>query len=75
MKLITHLHDLQRLHELIRRKATGAPDQLAARLDCSRASVYRLIEALEDFGAQVTYCKERRSFVYEEDFELDSNRV
>ncbi len=70
MSLNQQLQLLKRLHELIRRKATGTPEQLAARLEMSRANMYRYLEELKTFGAPVKYCKFRRCYYYEEPFEL-----
>ncbi|WP_425422649.1 hypothetical protein [Phaeodactylibacter xiamenensis] len=40
MKLIAQLQHLDRLDDLIRRKATGSSAQLAARFGCSRRTIY-----------------------------------
>lgn len=61
---------LKRIHDLIRRKATGSPEQLANRLDLSRASVFRQINLLKQLGAKIYYCQHRESYVYEEKFIL-----
>ena len=65
MSLIAQLQRLDRLDGLIRRKATGSSDQLAARLGCSRRTVYNLLETLRELGAEIHYCTERRSYHYE----------
>lgn len=70
MTLFEHLHRLRRLDALIRRKATGRPEDLARRLDVSRATLFRYIEDLRAFGAPVAYDKERQTYRYEEPFEL-----
>lgn len=71
MSLSQQIQQLKRLHELIRRKATGTPEQLAARLEMSRANMYRYLEELKTFGAPVKYCKHRRCYYYEEPFNLE----
>lgn len=64
MKVIAQLKRLDRLSNLIRRKATGPPSELARKLGVSRSTVFNLLRELEILGAEITYCKERRSYVY-----------
>ena len=70
MSFLDNLDRIQRLHALIRRKATGAPHQLAHRLDVSRATVYRYLEELKALGAPLAYCRLRQTYYYENDFDL-----
>lgn len=70
MNFTDHLSLIKRLHDLIRRKATGSPEELADRLNISRASLYRYINDLKSLGAPIKYNKERRCFGYEEPFDL-----
>ncbi len=55
MKLIAQLQNLDRLDRLIRCKATGSSDQLAARLGCSRRTIYNYLKTLKELGAGVVY--------------------
>lgn len=71
MSLIAQLQRLDRLDGLIRRKATGSSDQLATRLGCSRRTVYNLLKTLRELGAEIRYCKERRSYYYEKPLPVD----
>ncbi|MCP3930558.1 MAG: helix-turn-helix domain-containing protein [Bacteroidetes bacterium] len=64
MKLHEQLQLLNRLHHLIRRKATGTPAQLAQRLDISERTVYNQIRSLKELGAEIKYCKTRQSYYY-----------
>lgn len=75
MSLLERIRLLLRLHKLINRKATGTPDECAARLNISRAALYRYIKDLKAVGAPVIYCEQRLSFVYSCDFNLDFNKV
>ena len=56
---------IERADLLIRLKATGTPDEFAAKLGISRASVFRLLEYLKDTGMPVKYCKYRQAYYYE----------
>lgn len=62
-----------RIHSLIKRRATGTPEQLARRLNVSRATVFRKINELKSLDAPVLYCKNRQSYFYECQFELNLN--
>lgn len=61
---------LDRLHQLIRRRGTGTPNELAERLDVCKRTVHNLIDALRDLGAPVAYCPNRCSYYYEYEIEL-----
>lgn len=70
MHFLDQIKLLKRIHNLIKKKATGSPDQLATRLDISRASVFRQINILKMLGAKINYSYDRGSYVYEEEFSL-----
>ena len=66
MKRLIDLVKLDRLDNLIRRAATGCPEDLADRLGMSRSSLFELIAFLrEEMKAPITYSKNRPSYVYE----------
>jgi len=67
MKILKNLHLLERLDGLIRRKATGTPQQLASRLALSKRQVFRLINDLKDMGLPVNYSHQRQSYVYDKE--------
>jgi len=76
MSLYDRFQQLNYLCSLIRRKATGTPDQLAKKLQISRGTVYKLIQELESFGAEIKYDRIRRTFVFvvEVDIVIKVNR-
>lgn len=61
---------LRRLHDLIRRKATGTPLELTRRLSISRAALFRYLDILKSYGAPLYYCSNRQLYCYKDDFEL-----
>ncbi|WP_420457938.1 HTH domain-containing protein [Neolewinella sp.] len=61
---MTRLNQFDRLHNLIKRKATGNSEELAKKLNVSERTVYNMIDTLKDFGADIRFSKEYRSFVY-----------
>ena len=70
MNFIEQLALIRRLDLLIRKKGTGSPQQLAKRLNISRASLFNYIKLLKELGAPIKYSNCRNSYVYAEDFML-----
>ena len=65
MALTTQLHHIQRLVDLIRRKATGKPTALAQRLNISKSTLYALIKFLRDeYNAPIYYDTDRESYCF-----------
>jgi len=59
------LNNINRLDALIRRNATGNPEELAERLEMSRSSMFELIAYLkEELNAPIVYDHDKRSYVY-----------
>jgi biotin operon repressor len=65
MRFLEKLKAIERLDQLIKLKATGSADDLATRLSVTRSTVYELIECMRNMGADINYCKQRKSFYYE----------
>ena len=69
-----NLHDrflqLNRLCDLVRRKATGTPNQLAEKLQISRGTVYKLLEELESYGAEIEYDRSRKCFYFAKEMDI-----
>ncbi len=75
MRFVEQLQVLDRLDQLIRLKSTGNYQTLANRLGISARNVYNLIDVLKELGAQVAYCKERKSFYYLNEVKLSFSGV
>jgi DNA-binding IclR family transcriptional regulator len=67
MKLQEQLNLLERVHQLVRLKATGAPKDLAHRLGLSESTLYRLLDEMKSMGFPITYDKARQSYCYEKE--------
>lgn len=67
MKFIEQIERIQYLDELIRKKSTGTPDELAGRLGISRSQLYNIIGYLNDIGIGINYSRGRRTFYYNTD--------
>lgn len=65
MRFIEKLQVIERIDQLIRMKATGTPNDLAQRLGVSRSTVYEILDCMKQMGAEISYCKSKRSFYYE----------
>jgi DNA-binding transcriptional ArsR family regulator len=70
MSFIEKYKKLEALHQLIKMKATGKPEQLAQRLQLSRRTLYNHLDELRDFGANIEYCRQRETFEYLEQFDF-----
>lgn len=55
---------LERLAWLIQRRATGTPEELADKLGVSVRTTTNLLEQLRVWGADIAYCRHRRSYYY-----------
>ena len=71
MRSIREKSDLiERVHKLIQRRGTGTPDELASRLNMSKATVFRLIECMKDLGAPIVYDFLCQTYTYESPVEF-----
>jgi biotin operon repressor len=61
---LSPLAHILRLHRFIQRKSTGAPHDFAHRLGLSRATLFRHLEGLRDFDAEIAYDKKRGTYFY-----------
>lgn len=64
MTFIKKIHQLNRLHELIKRRATGSPKELAGKFDMSERCIYRLVDELRSFDLDIKYCRTSQSYIY-----------
>lgn len=70
MNFKDYLKQIKRLHSLVERKSTGTPDQLARKLNTSRATVFRRVDDLKGLGAEILYDKDRQTYYYRDPFQL-----
>jgi predicted DNA-binding transcriptional regulator YafY len=59
------------LHSLIKKRATGAPEQLAKKLNVSERTAFEYIEILRSLGADIKYSRDRQSYYYTLDGSFD----
>ena len=65
MSLLTKIERIERMHQMIKFKRTGTPEQFARRIGISRSMLYIIINDLKSIGAPIVYCKSYESFMYE----------
>ena len=70
MSLLKYIERLKRMDDLIRRKATGTPEEFAAKLGLGKSVLMEELSELRELGAKIAYCRERRSYYYEQSFLL-----
>lgn len=67
-KTFKQISRIERLDDLIRRKSTGTPAELASKMGVSKRSIYDLMDELRAHGAIIQYNKFSRTYYYLEDF-------
>ena len=71
MTFIDKYNKIDAVHQRIKMKATGTPDDLAMHIQKSRRCIYNIIDELKDMGAKIFYNKNRQSFEYLNNFEIN----
>jgi len=64
MSLNNKIERVKRMHDLIRYKRTGKPDQFARKMGLSIRSLYSELKELKSLGAPIAYCNYRESYEY-----------
>lgn len=70
MTFLEKLNTIERLHYLIKLKATGNPNTLARKFGVSRRAIFHTIDLLRQMGASVEYCMYKQSYYYKTNCEL-----
>ncbi len=70
MSLFKYIERVKTMDALIRRKATGAPEKFAERLDIKKTMLMAELQDLRALGAEIAYCKVRESYYYVNSFIL-----
>jgi len=71
MGYLKYVNRLLYIDELIRKRSTGSPSQLANRLDISVRMVYEIIKELrEDLQAPISYDHANGTYYYEREFRM-----
>jgi predicted DNA-binding transcriptional regulator YafY len=71
MKMHDHRNQINRLHDLIKRKATGSLDALADKFGVGRSTMSRYIDDFkQEFDPPIAYDRNVHSYYYTEPFEV-----
>lgn len=62
---------LDHLNDLIKKKSTGPPEQLARKLKVSERTIFEYVEILRSLGAEIKYSRDRQSYYYPVDGTFD----
>jgi hypothetical protein len=55
---------LKRIDELVSKKSTGPPAELARKLGLSERSIYEYIRLMKELDAPILYSRARKSYFY-----------
>jgi predicted DNA-binding transcriptional regulator YafY len=61
---------MHRIHQLIKREATGSADEFAGRFKLKKRQLYYLLDEFKDYGAEIRYSRIRNTYYYDNDFEV-----
>ena len=64
MTLTDTIYRLQRIDDLINRRATGSPVEFAKKLNLSTRRLFEIMDCLREYGLNISYSKEKRSYFY-----------
>ncbi|MFT7156055.1 MAG: putative DNA-binding transcriptional regulator YafY [Parvicella sp.] len=63
--MLKQIQRIERLHQLLRLKATGSPKECALKLDISERQLYNTLEQMKVLGAPIYFDSGARSYAYE----------
>jgi len=64
MTFFEKLNLIERIDQLIKLKKTGSSEEFAARLGIARSSLFELLELMKSLGAEIEYCRHRKTYFY-----------
>lgn len=59
------------IHESIKKRKSGTYRDMGEKLNMSKSNVYRIIETLRGFGAEIEFDRTLNSYYYTNDFDID----
>lgn len=61
------IETLKKMDELITRKCTGKPAEMAVKVDCSLTTLFTYMAMMRKMGAPISYNKYKHTYFYEEE--------
>lgn len=71
MNTIKQIQKMLRLHELIKQECTGTPRAMSDKLGIPERTIFWYLEELRDMGAQISFDKIRKTYFYDNEFDID----
>lgn len=71
MKLLEQVERINRLHEMIKYRRTGTPQQLAKRLNLSTSMIYKLMEELKLKEVPIEYSRQLKTYYYSSQYMMN----
>ncbi len=71
MTTTKQLDRLKKIHQYIKVANTGSPKEFANRLSLSESQLYNILEDLKIKGFPISYSRNLKSYVYNDDCELE----
>ncbi|MFT7035989.1 MAG: hypothetical protein ACJA2S_004515 [Cyclobacteriaceae bacterium] len=71
MSVIKMISRIRRINDLIKRKATGSPEQFAKKLDLSESRLYEVLREFRQLGLMIKFSHLSNSYYYEDDVEIE----
>jgi biotin operon repressor len=70
MSLLKYIGRLKFMHDLISKESTGGPEEFARKLSISRAMLMNNLKDFKELGADIRFCRYKRSYYYTKDFTI-----
>jgi hypothetical protein len=73
MSFIKYYERLKRIDDLIRRRATGTPKELADKIGVSERWIYECLKEIKLLGGALKYCDKSKTYFYENERGIELN--
>lgn len=70
MKIFAYIERINRIHELVKHKRTGTPEELARRLNISTSMLFRVIEELRLMEVPIEYSRSQKTYYYSTSYSM-----
>lgn len=71
MPIIKYINRLKRMDSLIRKKATGNPEEFAEKMQMNRSSLMRHLAELRQLNAPIYFDNIRQTYYYEQEVKFE----
>jgi len=75
MAFLKYFQRVKRLDDLIKKKATGGPNDLAKKMHLSRSILMDYLSEMKSLGFPIKFCKHRNSYYYENDWQTEDKLI